>query len=754
LSFIYHCCLRTCLCLVMIFRVGLLLLCFTIVASEEEEEIEVSPVSMAIAATWLGAITLAMAMFYCIRNPDPDMRKYTYDVVHQTISIFCAVLFFQTWNTLLQKFVIHLMSVELQVVANILHMLFWYVLMQVALGFVSGAIGKRSKKSPSVDIVDVKCVAVLLSHITGFASINAWTTLQELHYYTHVWEAFAVVIGCAIGQYALQHACDAVRKVITVSDSNVSIEELKWDEEARECEWDIIGLALSFNSTQVIRYAVSGVFPNREGEEQWKTLTAHSDLEVSMLMSSGIISLFVMVLLVSFKYRCCRGDSEVEEDAEAEDNEKQENEEGEESGSVIVGVINSLTTTMTMMNAWAMFYAAQWFIAGKCSAFAAEMELYAILTIFISVLAFASIRLLDKFADLEAKDKDVEASKDIRAVITSLALLIGFAWEQCFDQAVHTISAGLDSQYPGHHLREISSLVLTSFAMILVAPAWRRYIAPMVVNDGWVLGFVVDDEHLEGLAGKMKEEHYAKFMTHVSRREWYDGEDVSNLVHKCLCGNWFKDDAIYCRKCGRKRPKLGATIEDDLTPPGTPGKIFPYDHHWSAVRESREELQSVQNQLQELKVCHEADQQLIQQLRQTQSESDRCRASDLNTFNARMETMLNTMAGMEARLRFANPELGARSLPDVRRDQAEWSIAAELQQNLQCARQDLQAQDRSAESLRHFNTRMGKMLGTLASVEAKMRSASPDYGARSTPPLPQHMLSPLDVSSLRRPLLH
>merc|ERR1719379_1263572 len=98
------------------------------------------------------------------------------------------------------------------------------------------------------------------------------------------------------------------------------------------------------------------------------------------------------------------------------------------------------------------------------------MLLSIVLTLLISLASFSSIRLLDKIADADWTDARADAS--IKELIGAIGILVGFGWEQCFDQAVDCLSSAL----PHPHL---SKLLLALFCVGIVVPAWRWYLLPM-----------------------------------------------------------------------------------------------------------------------------------------------------------------------------------------------------------------------------------------------------------------------------------
>merc|ERR1719515_176105 len=63
-----------------------------------------SPVACAVAATLFGTVFVVMCLYYLFNWPDPDIRRYSFEIVSSTISIFAAVLLFQSFQGTLDYF--------------------------------------------------------------------------------------------------------------------------------------------------------------------------------------------------------------------------------------------------------------------------------------------------------------------------------------------------------------------------------------------------------------------------------------------------------------------------------------------------------------------------------------------------------------------------------------------------------------------------------------------------------------------------
>jgi len=438
-------------------------------SQEEEEEMRIlrRPTSVAIAATLLGAISFQMSIFYLTNHPDPDMKRYTYEVISSTISIFCAVLFFQGCNDLVESLVgMEELPLWQQFAIDCLHMVFWYTMLQIVLALISGAIaeliGKPASDMETID-ANMKCFAVLLAHVTGFASINAWGTLQQMEPFRLHWLTSLGVLPFAMAvQFGLQRTTDTIRWKVAMADDGVEDEyEKKWDEECEEAEDDVMALTLSFLIVQCIRFVIAGSLPNQEGVEKANDLQHYSRSQISSLFLVALgFALLVVVLYLGMP-------------------------PNDEARELLMRWLKTSITVVSMSFAWCAFFGLRWFFAGYKLIGANPMLLAIVVALMNSFGSFSIIRALDKIADMEATGEKVDHA--IEQVIGAIGILVGFGWEQCFDKATESFSTVLPySTY--------SKMVLVLLCCAIIVPAWRWWLLPMALHEGWRFGFVIDPD--------------------------------------------------------------------------------------------------------------------------------------------------------------------------------------------------------------------------------------------------------------------
>mmetsp|Transcript_88813 Transcript_88813/g.237657 ORF Transcript_88813/g.237657 Transcript_88813/m.237657 type:complete len:729 (+) Transcript_88813:90-2276(+) len=471
------------------------------VAAEEEEA---SDVAVAIASTLIGSISICMMLFYLLNWPDADIRRYSYDVISATCSIFCAVLLFDTFQDTLEVYLLDGRGIIVNIVANFAHQLVWFTVMQFTLAHFAMAHKSPEDRKEVINgegtddtQMNMRCVGVLLSHMTGFAAINSWGSVQQTSWFRQTPAHSLAVLPMALAvNVALQRLTDTFRSRLTEGDGIEDELEKMWDEEVEEAENDISGLSLSFLASQSLRFWVGGTLANEEGWETSATQYEHTCRQIVLLMScaAGFIVLTV-VLLVKVKVS---GKPQTEEEGEehsatdhhSQHSAEEEEDEEEEEGGLSERFAEMLLTAFSMSFAWSIFYSARWGIAATQWTGQDQTLLGVVLAVLLSLICFASIYILDKLADADFTDE--VADEAIYQVIGAIGILIGFSWEQCFDAALSSLASATSNEH-------FTKLLLAIFCVVMLVPAWRLYILPMVVQHGWRFGFLPDrvTEHLD-----------------------------------------------------------------------------------------------------------------------------------------------------------------------------------------------------------------------------------------------------------------
>lgn len=492
-------------------------------------------VSIGVASTLLASISFMMLIMYLVNHRDDDIRRYTYQVLSSTTSIFCAVLLFSSLNDVVEAYFVNGGPRIPSIAAGWILSLLFFVALQFVLAHFSGII-RDIPQDGVMELqfkrwkLDTKCFSVLVAHMTGFANINLWAGIQQMQTFRSTFMIWIPVPLAYLAMQVITFADGRIRRFLmganTVQDKDEF--EKSWDKNAEESENDVIGLTLSFISVQAVRFWIGGDLPDKEGHEE--DPSSHSYFQIAVLFMAGLgilcsaaVLFYFRMLIIEKVHRTephpenreiphtrsheYQEDSheqqttsylgwawnhmvsfiaEFVEDEEMPDEDDDDSDVEEEEEGVFRRTLDTCIVGCSMGNAWAIFFASQ----QLCSTLylgSDETIPSVVLALSLSTLCFALIFVLDSVADRASVEGDERRVKIIKLIIKCMGLSIGFAWEQCFDAAVGVLS----SASPLPHL---TKLALAVFCALLLIPAWRWYILPMSHGSGWFFGFVVSEE--------------------------------------------------------------------------------------------------------------------------------------------------------------------------------------------------------------------------------------------------------------------
>lgn len=484
------------------------------------EEEAPSKTGVAMSATLLGSISFIMCLYYFLNYKDEDIQEKAWETVSSTISIFCAVLLFSSFNDLVEAYIINPTFGEGDatpgaLLVDMIHMLLWFTMMQLALAHFSGAAGpgqidsaifeKASKRKQEEMVeeaeVNMKCYAVLLAHLTGFAAINAFGTVQQLFFASSPLTAYLAVPVAFVAVVALQRVTDNIRERVMLGDDGEKDEfEKLWDEETEEAENDVMGLVISFLTIQATRFAISGCLPNQEGKEEECSVEEYL-FHHSSGQKLGMFGMAVFFTLFIFALRKYWPESFEEEYLEKL--EEEGTKEEAHRWSLVARTAEGLSVAVAMCFSWSIFYGTQMTIASMAETFKTEEQLLSVVLAFcLSTILMFGLIPLDWLADQDWTD--ASADRAIRSIMEAMALTIGFSWEQCFDACVDAIATTTEGGH-GPLNPHTTKLALTVFCSVLIVPAWKWYMLPYIIAKGWQYGMISGFEDLERVAKIMVE---------------------------------------------------------------------------------------------------------------------------------------------------------------------------------------------------------------------------------------------------------
>jgi uncharacterized membrane protein len=416
-------------------------------------EKEESEGDLGIAVMLMGSIAFQLSLFYLVNHPDKDMKKYSWETISQTISIFLAVLIFQGFNGIVDHYAIEHSSLFMKEVFDLLHMLGWVVILQLTLYFSSGAHKKEHSESEIGHSTHsrAKSASILLAHVTGFASMNFWGGLQGFSFFaSSPLMSLMAVPAAFLGMIGLYHVTDNIRESHAAADNSKDEWEILWDEETEEAEHDIMGLTVSFLITQTLRFWISGQLPNKEGVDKGE----HTLMQAFHLLMCALVA--VVGVLGFGKWH--------------------KHLEAIPGTSMKERAVTSLSIISSMVFAWCLLYSTKWALSTVHYETLREGIFgKVVVAIVVSALSFILIFFLDKLADSEKTSDAVDEL--IVIVIGSFGIMIGFSWEQSFDTGVEVIAEAF-SEESKHWMQLLITLMLAG----VVLPAWKWYILPNLLH--------------------------------------------------------------------------------------------------------------------------------------------------------------------------------------------------------------------------------------------------------------------------------
>lgn len=423
-----------------------------ILAAAEEEEMP-DEKNYWVSNMLLGSLLFFFGTLQMTATKNKRRAERVWSVISATISIFCAVLFFQTIRAIVVAFILGDDASSMKTfIVGVIHFLIWFVVFQLVLGKLSGALWEDTEYEELEDTDNrqrllTRCWGVLFGHLAGFASISAWAALQQMmagwggsgslgHLYATVAIAISVAVLCLmIGLSKMFRAA--------VAGEKVDEDEQRWLEESEETENDVVSLTVSFLVVQVFRWIIEGELPNQEGE-------------IEGAPAENMPIFFLGLLGIGIKVVCMNVPPFLE---------------GEEGPRYI----KFKCDISAMIMAWCIF-----FTVFRYTRLYAESEGEAIQGVTnamtITLIGAVATFCLQWLAGQDWTNK--KFTKDLRKLADVVAILIGFGWERCFDTAVDTIAAR-DSAMVNPL---ICKTVLAALCILCVLPPWRRRIVPHLMK--------------------------------------------------------------------------------------------------------------------------------------------------------------------------------------------------------------------------------------------------------------------------------
>jgi len=339
-------------------------------------------------------IVILMVVFAMATSTDKILVAHTWAVIDLVTAIFLAVLWYQAFAALLEHFIYE----EYQWIC---HGLQTVGLLLFAI-FVSWTLrGKLHKTSLAVFC---GCAA----HFASFASMGFTSEVQESVVEAH--EGFGLALSVVVVTLLL--AAFYYAATMTKKAAGMQGKDAEWDDAIEDVENDFLAMAMALALTLTVNAIISGEF---YGLEEIEGIHKHTPLQQkAMLIYSAVLfpcGVFAVHVMGNMKQNASAG---------------------------LQRFLAIACSTMSMMIAWAFLQASQWEFAANYDAkspVTARLCFAIVFTLVGALLVF----VLSKMHTAKPT-KTQQETNDV--LLMALSLVIGWSWEQCFNEAVEGVTEG------------------------------------------------------------------------------------------------------------------------------------------------------------------------------------------------------------------------------------------------------------------------------------------------------------------------
>jgi len=312
----------------------------------------------------------------------------------------------------------------------------------------------------------MRCWALLLAHMSGFAAICAGANLQNISVFrtSPLMTLIPVIVTQVFLYFVFSMSHNFRGNIMKGLSKGKEMKRARLcHENVVEAENDVSSLTLSFLGIQAARYAVGGVLPNAEGLEEPEK--PHTWLAMILLLSIAIVFAGVAVAMSM--------NLKIEEEEEEEDDENLKEPPSEPFRERALQVA---TNGAAMVFAWCLLFGTRWLFVKlpyiDMETMMGRICLALVLSVFSGAVVFVLDEIDDHFRGMGGKAQ--EAGFAIRTIIQALAILVGFSWEHCFDGGVAAVA------FLSPH-RKLTKFLLGVAVCFYLVPAWRRHILTKVL---------------------------------------------------------------------------------------------------------------------------------------------------------------------------------------------------------------------------------------------------------------------------------
>lgn len=397
-----------------------------------------SATSTAVALMLVGMLAMGMSIFYFVNYPDPDIQQTTWTILSSTISLFCAVLIFSALKAVMAICLgervgphAHHVTSWFTVMFSFAHFVLTYALNQLMLWW------NKEKNFP------LKAWATIGGHMTAFAAIESFGNLYHYNFSSswHWGCILLVIAGCTI---MCVWWCSLSFHQQVVSETQSKEQKELFLEVCDEAGREYVSLTIGFLISLLIRHAITAELPPIHGSPRNKTQT-----QIWFLFLWCIFFIFALMIFAYGARKTMK-----------------------ETAGFASTAAHLAQSILSMSGGWCLLAWGQWLFwssVGESMGEADKMQARMIMAIAFSAVVLSSIFIFDFIADHMATQSGV------RALISTMALLLGLAWEAVFTLSIESIS-GHYAEHPTEYI--YCELGMTFILCGIVLPAWVMYFLP------------------------------------------------------------------------------------------------------------------------------------------------------------------------------------------------------------------------------------------------------------------------------------
>lgn len=385
------------------------------------------------AIVLLGSVAFMMSMMYLLLNHDSQIRQYSWTTLTAAISNFLGALIARSNGDNIALYVVGANGSKMKTVAVWACICAgWFLLLQAVLLLAASGKGNFNRM-----LLNLKCFGALFGLTTGFSSLTLWGTVQQLVDSPIPWTTPVVFLT----YMSVFHVFLKIRSFIAhLGDDTVDEAEQAWFKFCKETEDAVINLTVAHVTVQSIRYGITGLHPLPTGADPpgFKA-TVTDGIKLELWADLFLVLFFVSDVVIPASY-----------------------------GRFKVWLKGSIGNAF----AFCAFFAMTWYTQTWSPVGGNDQVL--LLAMFVTISGFCMLGILHNLSHIKCMPKWFGA--EVKAFVGPVSFMIGFAWKQATLSAIDVINNRTPMP------KTVNEVVLTIAIAVVVIPAWRWYILPVVMD--------------------------------------------------------------------------------------------------------------------------------------------------------------------------------------------------------------------------------------------------------------------------------